>query len=134
MIAISVRARKSAMPPAIAAVLSALQSATVASDPFGTGDPTCADRCRRTVCRDCVTNPWAKDLSLRIVLSSTLAGVLVVPGFAKLSPTQQPLIKNLTVVKPGGFLPGQFRIGSGAAGHDLQDPKETPVTEVVPRK
>ncbi len=29
-----------------------------------------------------------------------------------------------------GFLPDQFRVGSGLAGYDLQNPKATPVTEV----
>ncbi len=127
-------ARASAMSPAIATPPSALQSATFAPDPAGTGDPCGTAIHSWSARRVQPAIPWAKAVSVCLVMTSTLACALVGSGSAKLPPTQQPLIKNLTGIKPGASLPGQFRVGRGAAGYDLQHPKETPLTEVVPLK
>ncbi len=92
-----------AMSPATAALPSALQSATLASDPDGTGDSLCADSCRRTDRNDCVATPWAKGRSFCLALLSVLVFALAGSGYAKLPPTQQVLINNLSGIKPGGF-------------------------------
>jgi hypothetical protein len=91
------------MPPATVALVSALQSATLASNPDGTGDPLCADRCRRSDRHDCVATPWAKGVSCFLTLFSVLAFALAGSGYAKLPPTQQLLIKNFIGIQPGGF-------------------------------
>ncbi len=81
-------ARASALSPAAATLPSDLQSSTLAIDPVGTGDPTCADSCSRADRHDCVANPWAKSLSFCLALSWILACVLAASGYAKLPPTQ----------------------------------------------
>ncbi len=54
----------------------------------------------------------ARPLAKQFVIAYTLACALVGSGSAT-PPIQQPLIKNITGIQPGGFVPGQFRVKSG---------------------
>ncbi len=51
----------------------------------------------------------ARPSAKQIVIAHSFARVLVGTGSAT-PPTQQPSIKNVTGMQPGGFLPGQFRV------------------------
>ncbi len=104
------------MSPAIADLPSALQPLTSATDPIDVGDSFRLAVCSCTDLALSLQVPWARGFA-------SLAIVLAGLGFAVLPPTPH--------LNTNRALPDQCRIGSGAAGYDLQ---ETPMMEVVPLK
>ena len=119
------------------------QSAPLTTDPLTVGDPYQAHSRRRTDRRCGPAVPWAKAVAAFALTTFHVActvGFAIPPGYANMPPgfadmpPAKPTMKNLVGITPGGSLPDPFRVGSGAAGYDLQTPNETPVTEVVPLK
>ena len=68
-----------------------------------------------------------------LAVACALAGLSGYLGFA-VPPTPQPLQFHEAGIKPGGFLPGMFQVGSGASGSDPELPQETPVMEGIDLK
>ncbi len=62
--------------------------------------------CSSTDRRVAAAIPWVTGCALTAFPVYVLTG----PGYALLSPTQS-FLKNLTGIKPGGFLPSEFRAG-----------------------